>query len=479
MFEGDEAEIREYHEENLRDVRRRAHLLRRGQRGVAAAQAARAAEGRRLRPHQAAAGRRDLPRRRRGHRRRSASARTRRSSSRSGTACATDAAAAVRRAAEGRPVLFNPFPGLRPFEPDEDHLFFGREKEIDELLRRLRSTRFLAVVGTSGSGKSSLVRSGLIPSLQSGFIVGAGSSWRMAVMRPGEDPIGHLAAALAPRRPRARRRRTRGQQPRAAGGHAPARPARARRRGPPGAPARGSQRARRRRSVRGAVPVPPQRAHRELARRGDRVRQAAARSRPAAGSADLRRADDAVGFHRRLHGLPGAARGRQRGPVPGAAMARDELRSAITGPGRGRRRGDRAAARAAGAERPRRRSRSAPARAARADAHVGSLGRDARPAASRSTSRTTRRSARSPARSRRTPRRRTPKRPRRARRARGATSSRRSPTRFSDPRGVRRPTSVAELAAICRGAGSRRHRGRRDLPASGPQLPDAARGACR
>ena len=85
-------------------------------------------------------------------------------------------------------ALFNPFPGLRPFEPDEDHLFFGREKEIDELLRRLRSSRFLSVVGTSGSGKSSLVRSGLIPSLHSGFMVKAGSSWRVATLRPGEDP---------------------------------------------------------------------------------------------------------------------------------------------------------------------------------------------------------------------------------------------------------------------------------------------------
>ena len=47
--------------------------------------------------------------------------------------------------------VFNPFPGLRPFEPDEDHLFFGREKETDDLLRRLRSHRLLAVVGTSGS----------------------------------------------------------------------------------------------------------------------------------------------------------------------------------------------------------------------------------------------------------------------------------------------------------------------------------------
>lgn len=93
-------------------------------------------------------------------------------------------------------ALFNPFPGLRPFEPDEDHLFFGREKETDELLRRLRSTRFLQILGTSGSGKSSLVRSGLIPALHSGFMAKAGSSWRVLIFRPGEDPIGRLAAAL-------------------------------------------------------------------------------------------------------------------------------------------------------------------------------------------------------------------------------------------------------------------------------------------
>ena len=93
-------------------------------------------------------------------------------------------------------TLFNPFPGLRPFEPDEDHLFFGREREIDELLRRLRGTRFLQVVGTSGTGKSSLVRSGLIPALQSGFMVQAGSNWRILIFRPGDDPIGNLAASL-------------------------------------------------------------------------------------------------------------------------------------------------------------------------------------------------------------------------------------------------------------------------------------------
>ena len=93
-------------------------------------------------------------------------------------------------------ALFNPFPGLRPFEPDEDHLFFGREKEIDELLRRLRSTRFLQVVGASGSGKSSLVRSGLIPALYSGFMARAGTDWRVLIFRPGADPIGNLATSL-------------------------------------------------------------------------------------------------------------------------------------------------------------------------------------------------------------------------------------------------------------------------------------------
>ena len=91
----------------------------------------------------------------------------------------------------------NPFPGLRPFEPDEDHLFFGREKQTDELVHRLRTTRFLSILGTSGCGKSSLVRSGLIPSLHGGGMTKAGSSWRVAILRPGEDPLGNLAAALS------------------------------------------------------------------------------------------------------------------------------------------------------------------------------------------------------------------------------------------------------------------------------------------
>lgn len=93
--------------------------------------------------------------------------------------------------------LFNPFPGLRPFEANEDYLFFGREEHTDELLRRLRRHRFLAVIGESGSGKSSVVRAGMLPALYGGFLAGAGSDWRIAVLRPGGDPIGNLATALA------------------------------------------------------------------------------------------------------------------------------------------------------------------------------------------------------------------------------------------------------------------------------------------
>ena len=91
----------------------------------------------------------------------------------------------------------NPFPGLRPFEPDEARLFFGRGPHTRELLRKLRRNRFLAVVGTSGSGKSSLVRAGLLPTLCSGELPGSGSSWRIALFRPGGDPIGELARSLS------------------------------------------------------------------------------------------------------------------------------------------------------------------------------------------------------------------------------------------------------------------------------------------
>lgn len=91
----------------------------------------------------------------------------------------------------------NPFPGLRPFTEKEAYLFFGREAQVNEVLHRLQRSRFLAVVGTSGCGKSSLVRAGLLPSLHSDTIRRTGSRWRVAIIRPGGDPIGNLAAALS------------------------------------------------------------------------------------------------------------------------------------------------------------------------------------------------------------------------------------------------------------------------------------------
>jgi WD40 repeat protein len=93
--------------------------------------------------------------------------------------------------------LRNPFPGLRPFWEHEAHLFFGRESQVDAMVNKLADTRFLAVVGASGSGKSSLVNCGLRPALRQGLMARAGTTWRMAQFRPGNDPISEMARALA------------------------------------------------------------------------------------------------------------------------------------------------------------------------------------------------------------------------------------------------------------------------------------------
>ena len=94
-------------------------------------------------------------------------------------------------------VIANPFPGLRPFKQGEEHFFFGRENQTDTLLDKLRQTRFLAVIGSSGSGKSSLVNCGLLPALYGGLMPKAGTSWRIAHCRPSGMPIRSLANALA------------------------------------------------------------------------------------------------------------------------------------------------------------------------------------------------------------------------------------------------------------------------------------------
>ena len=73
-------------------------------------------------------------------------------------------------------VPANPFPGLRPFEYRERFLFFGRSDQSGKMIAKLSDTRFLAVVGTSGSGKSSLVRAGLLPGALRRFYGGCGFS---------------------------------------------------------------------------------------------------------------------------------------------------------------------------------------------------------------------------------------------------------------------------------------------------------------
>ena len=95
--------------------------------------------------------------------------------------------------------LHNPYKGLQPFQEADAPYFFGRGALVERLVGRLEEAgpfaRFLAVVGPSGSGKSSLVQAGLIPALRGGALPGA-SRWFVAGMVPGEHPLDELEAAL-------------------------------------------------------------------------------------------------------------------------------------------------------------------------------------------------------------------------------------------------------------------------------------------
>ena len=91
----------------------------------------------------------------------------------------------------------SPYPGLRPFANHEGPIFYGRDDQIVEMLTRLEDHRFLAVIGASGSGKSSLVRAGLLPKLNQGLLMGAGSDWLIIAMRPGGNPFRELAVEFA------------------------------------------------------------------------------------------------------------------------------------------------------------------------------------------------------------------------------------------------------------------------------------------
>ncbi len=89
-----------------------------------------------------------------------------------------------------------PFPGLRPFVFADRGFFFGRERQSFALYRLVEGGRFIAVIGSSGSGKSSLVLAGLQRLLAEETAETSGPSWAFLDMRPGAAPIARLARAL-------------------------------------------------------------------------------------------------------------------------------------------------------------------------------------------------------------------------------------------------------------------------------------------
>lgn len=91
----------------------------------------------------------------------------------------------------GQPAKSCPYKGLASYQPEDAHRFYGREVLIDELARRIQLQKVLVVGGPSGSGKSSLVRAGLIPALRAGVIMGS-ESWRVVLFTPGRDPMTEL-----------------------------------------------------------------------------------------------------------------------------------------------------------------------------------------------------------------------------------------------------------------------------------------------
>jgi WD40 repeat protein/DNA-binding SARP family transcriptional activator len=90
--------------------------------------------------------------------------------------------------------LICPFKGLASFEAADAPYFFGRDRLVAELVAQLVGASFLAVVGPSGSGKSSALRAGLLPALENGVLPGS-MNWAQRLMRPGEHPSLELERA--------------------------------------------------------------------------------------------------------------------------------------------------------------------------------------------------------------------------------------------------------------------------------------------
>ncbi len=91
-----------------------------------------------------------------------------------------------------------PYKGLSYFDcnGEDPKYFFGREALTDQLLDHVRQQSFLAIVGASGSGKSSVLRAGLLHQLQRGRRLLGSDQWEVRVMLPGEQPLQNLALAF-------------------------------------------------------------------------------------------------------------------------------------------------------------------------------------------------------------------------------------------------------------------------------------------
>jgi len=88
-------------------------------------------------------------------------------------------------------------PGLNHYDDQNSNLFFGRQRQVDDLLSIIQEGRFIGVVGQEGTGKTSLIKAGLIPALKNGFTGAAGKNWSFCYCRPGITPIENLASALS------------------------------------------------------------------------------------------------------------------------------------------------------------------------------------------------------------------------------------------------------------------------------------------
>jgi len=89
-----------------------------------------------------------------------------------------------------------PYKGLDVFEEEDAELFFGREKLVDDLVERVKESRTVFITGPSGSGKSSLVRAGLIPALKLGGLKNS-ERWLYETVKPGRDPVEALALTFS------------------------------------------------------------------------------------------------------------------------------------------------------------------------------------------------------------------------------------------------------------------------------------------